>query len=122
MSDEIRMRMQRLPEPAPPAGFEATIMARIAREADAVTAAQPAGRHATSAGWVGTIVGSVLAFGAIFWGWFEAGVSLPSLISPTGRISTPALPPHLPAMLLLALGLLCYLAGLFAPLRGPERR
>jgi hypothetical protein len=68
------------------------------------------------------MVGGALAFCAIFWGWIEAGISLPSLISPGGRISTPGMPSHVPAVLLLAMGLLCYLAGLFAPLRRSHRR
>lgn len=120
MSDEIRVRMERLPEPVAPAGFEARVMARIAREAGAVTVAPPGERLETPTGWAGTIVGTALAFAAIFWGWFEPGIT--SLISPEGRINTPGTPSHVPALLLLSLGLLCYLAGLFAPLRHSHRR
>jgi hypothetical protein len=121
MSDRVRARMQRLPEPAAPAGFEARVMARIAREAEAAPARR-AERPAAPAGWIGTLAGTALAFAAIAWGWLEAGVSLPSLILPDGRINTPWVPPHEPAVALLVLGLLCYLAGLFAPLRDPRRR
>jgi hypothetical protein len=122
MSDQIRAQMQRLPEPAPPAGFDARVMARIAREADGVLAVRRHERASSPTGWIGTIAGTALAFAAILWGWSEAGVSLRSLVLPDGGINTPWTPSHLPAMALLLFGLLCYLAGLFAPLRNPRRR
>lgn len=116
MNDDLTPLMTRLPDPAPPSTLAATVMARIAREDEArqVAAVEPARRERPT--WIWALVGIAVVVGASAWGWLTAG-TLPDLTSPRIGPGTPALMPGGPAAAIIALGLLVYLAGLFAPLR-----
>jgi hypothetical protein len=122
MIDDIAPGRTRLADPAPPATLSATVMARIAREADrrgapAVAEAVPARSHGDWPAWLWTLTGLAMVFCASAWRWLVTG-ALPDLTSPRiGRDSLALAPIEGPAVLFLGFGLLLYLAGLFAPLR-----
>jgi len=116
MNDELTPLMTRLPDPAPPPTLTATVMARIAREEEARHAAviEPVRRERPA--WPWALVGIAVVIGASAWGWLAAG-TVPDLISPRIGTGAPLLTPGGPAAVGITLGLLVYLAGLFAPLR-----
>jgi hypothetical protein len=127
MIDHIASVMARLPEPTPPASLKATVMARIAREAEqqqdaAAEIAHPARIPRERPVWIWTLVGGLATIiAASVYGWVVRG-SLPSFTSPLIGQGTPTLIPiQGSAVLIIGLGLLIYLAGLFAPLRPPSR-
>jgi len=123
MIDHVATLMARLPEPTPPASLKATVMARIAREAElqqdiAAEAANHARIPRERSVWIWTLAGGLATVvGTTVYGWL-AGGALPSFTAPLIGGGAPALIP-MPgsAALIVALGLLIYLAGLFAPLR-----
>jgi hypothetical protein len=125
MIDEVTSTLTRLPDLAPPASLAANVMARVARLSDERSAFRPdagtslIGMESSSSerlAWVWGLAGLVIAFGAYVQSEI-AGGTLPDLTS--WRIGTvqPVTMPVEPAMLILALGLLLYLKGLFSPLR-----
>ena len=123
MIEDIATQMARLPEPTPPASLKATVMARIAREAElqqdiAAEAADPARIPRERPLWIWTLAGGLaMVFGASVYGWLVRG-TLPSLTAPlVGGGNPTLLPIQGSAALIIGLGLLIYLAGLFAPLR-----
>jgi len=127
MIDHVATAMARLPEPTPPASLKATVMARIAREAElqhdvAATTADPARIPRERPVWIWTLAGGLVAvIGTSVYGWLMGG-ALPSLTSPLIGGGVPTLiPMQGSAALVVGLGLLIYLAGLFAPLRAPHR-
>jgi hypothetical protein len=134
VTSDIHSNLTRLPEPEPPAPFCRTVMARVARVAEGRRPVDPvlppttmvsretfvrrwsplAARVAAAAGVAIVCVSwtyGILADG----GWLGLVPSRPWLPAPT------EMPAAVPATVGLALGLLLYLAGLFAPLRGGER-
>lgn len=116
--DDLAPVMSQLPDPDPPATLAATVMARIHREADE-QAAFPAVvvSRRDIASWWWTLAGVALVFGAAIYGWYATGAT-PDIVSSRIGPGRPALIPTAgPGGMVLALGLLCYLAGLFAPLR-----
>lgn len=118
MSDELNALMARLPEPDPPSTLMTTVMTRIAREPErAVDAARPPARpDRDMAIWVRLLTGAAIVMGVIAPAWFSAGS--PGSLLLRGGIGTGVAPQMAgPASLLLAAGLLLYLAGLFAPVR-----
>jgi hypothetical protein len=131
MIDHVATLMARLPEPTPPASLKATVMARIAREAElqqdlAAEAADPARIPRERPVWIWTLAGGLATvIGTSAYGWLVAG-ALPSLTAPLIGGGAPTLiPMQGSAALIIGLGLLIYLAGLFAPLRpssGAPRR
>lgn len=125
MNDDLASALTRIPEPAPPPTLAATVMARIEREADlgaSVARAGRTGRYDQWSGWLWVIAGTALVLGASIRAWLVDGTPL-QLTSP--RIGAGSMPvmmsPEDPATLLLVLGLLLYLVGLFAPLRHNSR-
>ena len=129
MIDDLGEVRTRLVEPAPPATLKATVMARIAREADRASSAAaaegvPVRRRHDGPVWLGAAAGLAIVLGASAYagayGWFETG-ALPDFTSPrtAGNL---ALIPTEPVALVVGLGLLVYLAGLLAPLGSGERR
>jgi|SRR5579864_659657 len=124
MIDELASTMTRLPDPAPPAPLAANVMARIARlpdERSLVTPAEMAAVNAESTGrerlaWGGGLAGVGIAFGTYVYGELAAG-TLPDLISSRIGHGPLVTMPIEPGMLVLGLGLLLYLKGLFTPLR-----
>jgi hypothetical protein len=124
MIDDMASTMTRLPDPAPPASLAATVMARIARLPDERSALPPAETFAvkTTSGrgerlaWGWGLGGLVIAFGMYVRSEMAAG-TLPDLISSRiGHVPLVTIPVE-PAMLVLGLGLVLYLRGLFSPLR-----
>jgi hypothetical protein len=115
----------RLPEPAPPASLKATVMARIAREADRreALAARPAPRRRSwrdAPAWLWTTAGIALTAGVRVYQHAQTGAPLgPDAPSPMRMLTL--LPADLTMAATILLGLLVYLAGLFAPLRNRER-
>lgn len=115
MIDEIGPLLARLPDPEPPSTLSATVMARISREPDrqelvareAVPRDRPFRAH--------ILAGVVVVLAVTVHGWI-GGASVPDVVS--WRIGLPQLVPSGgPAALLIAIGLLVYVRGLFAPLR-----
>lgn len=124
MIDDLKPLLQDLPDPAPPSSITATVMARIAREADRrmedqVTA--PVRRASEVGAWLYACTGVALVLLACAYGWFSTE-SIPDLTSARIGVGRPPLMPSLgPFSALLGFGLLVYLAGLFAPLRSDRR-
>ena len=117
MIDEIGPLLARLPDPEPPSTFSTTVMARIAREPDrqrqelvareAVPRDRPFRAH--------ILAGVVVVLAVTVHGWIGAA-SVPDIVS--WRIGLPPrVPSGGPAALLVAIALLLYVRGLFAPLR-----
>jgi len=123
MIDHVTTVMARLPEPTPPASLKATVMARIAREAErqqdiAAETANPARIRRERPVWIWTLAGGLATVaGTSVYGWLVRG-ALPSFTSPLiGGVAPTLIPIQGSAALVIGLGLLVYLAGLFAPLR-----
>ncbi len=124
MIDHVATVMARLPEPTPPTSLKATVMARIAREAEpqhgvAAKAADHARIPRERPIWIWTLVGGLaMVFGTSVIGWLAVG-ALPSVTSPLigGAGVATLIPMQGSAALMIGLGLVIYLAGLFAPLR-----
>jgi hypothetical protein len=117
MNDEIGPLLARLPDPEPPATLSATVMARIAREPDrASRGAMARDLQYRDRPFRARILAGVLVVLAVtVHGWVSAG-SVPDVVS--WRMGLPRLVPiEGPAALLVAIGLLVYVRGLFAPLR-----
>ena len=127
MNDELAARLTRLPEPTPPASLPATVMARIAREADAGPAVRTAHSAATRGVrdrlvWVSVLAGLAVVLCGSAYGWLVDGTVL-DLTSPRIGQGGPSLTTLTgPAGLLLGLGLLAFVFGLFAPLRNDGGR
>jgi hypothetical protein len=118
MRDDLASVMLQLPEPDPPETLAAVVMARIERDVDlgADASVVPVRRREYPA-WAWTVAGVVLVFGVSIYGWYATG-STPDVASSRVGLGRPALmPTQGPVSLLLALGLLIYIVGLFAPLR-----
>ena len=116
--DDLTAVMSRLPDPDPPATLTATVMAQIERDVDrrADASVVPVRRREYPA-WIWTLAGVVLVFGVSIYGWYATG-STPDVASSRIGPGRPALmPTGAPVFALLALGLLVYIAGLFAPLQ-----
>jgi hypothetical protein len=120
MMDDLTPILSRLPEPMPASTLTATVMARIEREAEEkadAKAAAPASRAREFQTWLWTLVGVSLGLVVFINGWLSAG-SLPDFTAARiGPKRAPLMPIGTSASLLLAVGLLVYVAGLFAPLR-----
>lgn len=114
--DPLTGALRRLPEPAPPASLEATVMARIARlpapaEADAP---EPAQRRKDVLGWARAAAGVLLSLGsAAFVAMTAAGAARSGVLWPR-RVSLDLGAASPIAPLALAMGLLLLATGLFA--------
>jgi hypothetical protein len=102
-----------LAEPNAPSTITATVIARIARESNATLAAQ-APRRRERPTWILTVAGLLAMCVAFGIGWASTGAPSPLTTKIGGGLS---LPFGGPAVVVLAGGLMVYLAGLFAPLR-----
>lgn len=121
--------LKRLPEPALPEGLTAGITARIARldEERAADASEPPRVAVAEASrdrlaWAVALVGMTVALGAQAYMLVvgEATLDLTSLRISSGMDGVVEMLPASSAVAVLAAGLLLYLAGLFAPLRGTD--
>ena len=123
MTDDLTHLLSQLPEPMPPSTLTATVMARIEREAEQraeAPLAAPANR-ARELAWLWTFAGIALVMMGFINGWVSAG-SLPDFTAARIGLNRAPLMPIGPSVtLLLALGLLVYVAGLFAPIRDESR-
>ena len=124
-NEQLDGLLARIPEPTPPPAFKATVMARIAREADqplpdpAVVRTQ---RRRDRRAWMLASTGLLLAAGALAYPYLAAQV-IPDLSARMSPISAGAGAASGSLGILVAVGLLLYLAGLFAPLsQGDSRR
>jgi len=125
--NELEFELKRLPEPALPAGLTAGITARIARldEERAAGAGEPPRVARAQSGrdrlaWAAALVGVAIGLGAQAYRLVLGEATL-DLISPRisgGMNGVVEMLPASPAVAVLAAGLLLYLVGLFAPLRG----
>lgn len=124
MNDDLAPLLKELTEPAPPPTMTATVMARIAREAERraeVPAVAPADRRADVAAWLYTFAGVAVVLLVCGYGWISTR-SMPDLTSARIGLGRPTLiPVQGPLLVALGLGLLFYVAGLFAPLRSAGR-
>ncbi len=120
MTDDLTPVLSQLPEPMPPSTLTATVMARIEREAELEADSMitvPVSRARELQTWFWTFAGIALVVFVFINGWVSAG-SLPDFTaSRIGLTAAPLMPIGTSVSLLLAFGLLVYLAGLFAPLR-----
>jgi hypothetical protein len=132
MTDLVESELARLPEPMPPATLAATVMARVAEERAPSSLASRAPRDNSANGrarrswtglpaWAAAFAGLAIVFVSWIGGQLEAGSSLALISSQIGVPSPGSMPPNGSAVFGLALGLLLYLAGLFAPLRKSGR-
>ncbi len=130
MINHLEPEMTRLPEPVPPATLVTTVMARVSRLAEQPAPASLASRASVGTArherarrssdlpaWVAGLAGLAIVFVSWIGSLNEADLA-------AGLISSRIGPPDLlhvslngSAALGLALGLLLYLAGLFAPYR-----
>jgi hypothetical protein len=124
MIDQVTSELGRLPEPAPPSTLAATVMARVARlpEPEALPAPGERGRARIAArrewpAWAWALSGVVVVFAAHVYDWRVAGRWPDLMSSRIGGVLPAVLPVEGLAAPILALGLVLYLAGLFAPLR-----
>jgi hypothetical protein len=113
MNEDLATRLSRLAEPEPPSSLSAAVMARIAREAGA-TARPVHPRERPS--WIWALPGLALVAGACLYGWITTG-SMPNVPLRVGPDVSTLVPRDGLPLLMLALGLVACLAGLFAPLR-----
>ncbi len=118
MKDELSILLATLPEPEAPDTMTATVMARLAREEEALQApavAVPA-RGEWSA-WVLAVTGA-LAVAAVFLGaWWVSG-QMPTLWAPHFTGSRPEAVPLAGSLrVYMAIALVVYFVGLFAPVR-----
>ncbi len=117
MNDDLAAILSTLPEPTLPSSMTSSVMARIARETDVAAAvARPRERPT----WMLSVVGLVIVLGVAVYGW-TSGIGLPDLLGSKvgGRLAL--LPMGGPMTAVMTVGLLVYLAGLFAPLRSRGR-
>lgn len=116
--DPVVRRLTRLSEPPAPATLAANVMARIARESefskvDRVSRASASRR----AGWAWAAAGVAIVLGLTVQGFADAASHLEVFMPRTG-FGAPVLRSRIPNhAVLLVLGVLLFLAGLFAPLR-----
>jgi hypothetical protein len=130
MMDDLTPLLSRLPEPPPASTLTASVMARVHREVErkleaeqtsGAAIASRAGRLRELQPWLWSCGGVALVLLAFVNGWLSSG-SLPSLTSARIGVGHQGLMPVGPGVsVLLALGLIVYLAGLFAPLRTGQR-
>lgn len=116
----------RLNEPVPPPTLKASVMARVAREAaraEAPTRAlAPVGWRAEAPAWLGTTLGFTLVAGTAVFRWMSSGATPAPTVVPIAPSALGFIPPDTTGAVVLGLGLLAYLGGLFSPLRGRGRR
>ena len=116
MMDDLTPILSRLPEPMAPSTLTATVMARIERDAERKAQAEvivPVSRARELQTWFWTVGGIALVLLV-----FVKSGSLPSLTAARiGLNHAPLMPVETGVSLFLALGLVAYLVGLFAPLR-----
>lgn len=124
MIDDLKPLLQQLPEPEPPSSIAATVMSRIEREADRRAEAHsvaPARAARELSTWLWTFIGIALVVILFANGWLSLNTP-PDLTSPrVGAGRALLIPIQGPAMGLVGVGLLIYLAGLFGPLRSSGR-
>jgi hypothetical protein len=117
MNDDLAPILSTLPEPVAPSSMTASVMARIAREADAAVAVEHPRERPT---WVWSVVGLTVVVAAAIYGWIN-GIGLPDLLGSKVGGRPALLPMGGPLTAVMTVGLLIYLAGLFAPLRSRSR-
>lgn len=130
MNDHVESRLTRLPEPAPPATLATTVMARVSRLSEGPASGSLAARasvrnvgseraHRPSdlPAWVAALAGLAIVFVSWFGGMNETDLASGLVSSRFGSPDLLQVSLHGAAAVGLVLGLLLYLAGLFAPLR-----
>jgi hypothetical protein len=134
MTDRIERNLPLLPEPAAPAELSAAVMARVSHLADEPAPAprfvsdvtgdssRERGRRGSHRpAWAAAVAGLSIVSIAWTYGRLAAG-QWPGLVSsPLGPRGFVSLPADLSTALGLALGLLLYVGGLFAPVSGTEK-
>ena len=125
MNDDLATVMTKLPEPPPPYSLKATVMARIAHEADLQSQeAEATPSLSRPRDWfvsLPILAGLAVVVAAVTAPWISEG-TLPDLTSPRLGAITVSLIPESQIALVIGIGLLVYIAGLFAPLRRDARR
>ena len=122
MNDQIDGLLTQIPEPAPPPSFKATVMARIAREADRPlpdVAVMRLERRRDRRAWMLIPTGLLLAAGATAYPYLAA-MAVPNLSLRTSPITLGLIPAGGSLAIVAGMGLLVYLAGLFATLAHGE--
>lgn len=116
MKDELSTLLAALPEPEAPDTMTATVMARLAREEEALKAPAVAPRREWSA-WLLAVTGA-FSVAAVFLGaWWVSG-QVPALWSPHVTGPRPEAVPLAGSLYVyMAIALAVYFAGLFAPVR-----
>ena len=126
---ELDAGLHLLVEPALPAGLAAAIVARTARVPDPLPPSDTSRIVEVRAGrdrpaWAAALVGLAVALGARVYSLAagEAPLAFPSARIAGGTTGPLEMPGAEPAVLVLAAGLVLYLVGLLASLRGTARR
>lgn len=117
MNEDLPTLLTALPEPEAPATLSAAVMARIRRESEAVEVPRAEPLRRDRPWWALTTIGAMAACAIVAAGWWAAGMApdyLGARIGP-GRAPLTWLDTSMTGAL--ALALLGYLAGLFAPAR-----
>jgi hypothetical protein len=123
MMDDLTPVLSRLPEPMPPSTLTATVMARIEREAERKADAKvtvPVTRARDLQPWLWTFAGVALVLMVFINGWLSSPTPPDFTSARIGPGHAVLMPVETSVSLLLALGLIAYLAGLFAPLRSRD--
>jgi hypothetical protein len=127
----LRAELENLPQPAPPPCLDTAVMVRIAdlegrraAGADERRRAAAAATHRHRRAWAVSLSGAAAAVGALAYMAVEGAVGLPIASRLTTFPGAPlAMPAASPAVLVMATGLVLYVAGLVAPARhSPLRR
>ncbi len=139
MTERLERELMRLQEPAPPASLSRIVMARVARLAEqrrpAFTTAPATLRERRLASWreapawATVLAGLAIVFVSwidVFVSWIDGRLEVSSLRGLVSQVATPSVTsrgPNAFALLAFGVGLLLYVAGLFAPLaRGNVRK
>jgi len=129
----VESELTRLPEPEPPAALVKTVMARVSRldeERPPASLASPApmgsSREGRVGGWkdVPACVAALAGLALVVVSWIDGRLEADSWVDLVSlQVNAPTLvrmPPDGSTLLGLALGLLLYVVGLFAPLRSRQ--
>lgn len=117
MNESLPTLLSSLPEPEAPPAMVASVMARIAREAETMRAPLPSPVRRERPWWVLTTAGATAACAVVAAGWYAAGMAPDFFSARVGWSRAPLTGVDTSMAGVLALALVTYLTGVFAPAR-----